>query len=46
MRCEEAELGLPWAALFSSRLIWRLSWFCARWMRAFSAGLPVEREKV
>src|SRR5438445_3287039 len=41
MRCDEAELGLPLAALLSSRLIWRLSWFCARWMRAFSAGLSV-----
>src|SRR6266852_1850625 len=41
MRCDEAEFGLPLAALFSSRLIWRLSWFCARWMRAFSAGLSL-----
>ncbi len=41
MRCDEAELGLPLAALLSSRLIWRLSWFCARSMRAFSAGLSV-----
>src|SRR6266852_451686 len=41
MRCDEAEFGLPLAALFSSPLIRRLSWFCARWMRAFSAGLSL-----